>query len=140
MQNDLFLLDTSAWIMVLKKNPLEVLKNRVDHLLLINAVAVIPLVKVELLGGTKNDTEFEKLGRRLDSLICCEINEEVWTKAARMAYNLRRTGLTVPYTDIIIAAAAIAYHATLIHIDKHFDMIAGVEELNTESFVGLMHV
>lgn len=75
--NELFLLDTSAWIMVLRKNSLEELKNRVDHLLRENAVAVIPIVKVELLGGVKNDAEFERLGRRLDSLVCLNMDNDV---------------------------------------------------------------
>jgi hypothetical protein len=59
----------SAWIMALKKNPLEAVKKRVDHLLRENVVAVLPIVKVELLGGTKSKKEFEQLGKRLDSLI-----------------------------------------------------------------------
>lgn len=134
--NELFLLDTSAWIMVLRKNSLEELKNRVDHLLRENAVAVIPIVKVELLGGVKNDAEFERLGRRLDSLVCLNMDNDVWDKAARTAYELRKKGLTVPYTDIIIAAAAIYHKATLLHIDRHFDMIAKQVPLNVESFVG----
>jgi predicted nucleic acid-binding protein len=136
MPNDLFLLDTSAWIMALKKNPLSVLKNRVDHLLRLNTVAIIPLVKVELLGGTKTEAEFEKLHRRLNSLINYEINDEVWTKAARMSFTLRKAGLTIPNTDVIIAAAALVNQAILIHIDKHFEMIAGQEPFKTESFLG----
>jgi predicted nucleic acid-binding protein len=136
MPNDLFLLDTSAWIMALKKNPLSILKNRVDQLLRLNTVAIIPLVKVELLGGTKTEAEFEKLHRRLNSLINFEINDEVWAKAARMSFNLRKAGLTIPHTDVIIAAAALVNQAILIHIDKHFEMIAGRELFKTESFLG----
>ena len=136
MPNDLFLLDTSAWIMTLKKNPLTVLKNRVDHLLRMNTVSIIPLVKVELLGGTKTEAEFEKLRRRMDSLINFEINDKVWAKAARMSFNLRKAGLTIPHTDVIIAASALVNQAILIHIDKHFEMIASLEPLKTESFVG----
>lgn len=133
--NELFLLDTSAWIMVLRKNPLEELKNRVDHLLRENAVAVIPIVKVELLGGVKSEAEFEKLGRRLDSLVCLDLDDNVWDKASRMAFEFRKGGLTLPYTDTIIAAAAVSHNATLLHIDKHFDLIAKKGNIKVESFV-----
>jgi predicted nucleic acid-binding protein len=44
-----------------------------------------------------------------------------------MAFELRKKGVTVPYIDIIIAAAAINYDATLVHIDKHYDMIGNQE-------------
>lgn len=136
MQTELFLIDTSLWITVLKKNPPEFIKKKVGHLLLEDTVAVTPIVKVELLGGTRDELEFQRLQKRLESLILLDINTDVWNKAARLAYDLRRKGITIPYTDIIIASVALQYDATLLHLDKHYDIIAGQTSLKIESFLG----
>ena len=133
MRSELFLPDTSIWIPVLRKNPVESLKERIKHLLQENVVAVMPIISVELLGGAKNEMDFERLKKRLDSLILFTMNTEVWNDASRLGFDLRRNGITVPYTDIIIAATAIHYNATLIHIDRHFNMIASKSLLKVES-------
>ena len=135
MQTELFLVDTSLWITVLKKNPPELIKERVGHLLLENTVAVTPIVKVELLGGTRNELEFQRLQKRLESLILLDINAELWNKAASLAYDLRRKGVTIPHTDIIIASVALQHNATLLHLDKHYDIIAEQTSLKVESFL-----
>ncbi len=132
--SDIYLLDTSAWVPVLRINPLESLRKRVDQLLKENSVAIMPIVKVELLGGTKNEIEFERLNKRLNSLLSLDMNNEVWNKASKLAYDLKRNGITVPYIDIMIAATAIHHNTTLLHLDKHFDMIALKSSLKLESY------
>lgn len=136
MKSELFLLDTSIWISVLRKNPMEALKERIEHLLRENLVAITPIVGVELLWGAKSEIDFERLKKRLDSLNPFTMNTKVWDEASRLGFYLRKAGITVPSTDIIIAATAIHYDATLIHIDRHFDMIASKSPLRVESHIG----
>lgn len=131
---DIYLLDTSVWIPVLRINSLESIRKRVDQLLKENSVAIMPIVKVELLGGTKNEIEFERLNKRLSSLLFLDMNNEVWNKASKLAYDLKRNGITVPYIDIMIAATAIHHNTTLLHLDKNFDMIASKSSLKLESY------
>jgi predicted nucleic acid-binding protein len=52
-----------------------------------------------------------------------------------MAFNLRRKGVTVPYTDIMIAACAEKAEATILHADSHFDLISREIGVNVESYV-----
>jgi len=112
------------------------MKERMEHLLLKNVVAIMPIVKVELLGGTRNELEFQRLQKRLESLILCDISTDIWDKAAKLAYDLRRKGVTIPHTDIIIAAVALQHNATLLHLDKHFDIIAQHTSLKAENILG----
>jgi predicted nucleic acid-binding protein len=49
--------------------------------------------------------------------------------AASIASDLWRRGRTVPATAQIIAASAIRARAELLHVDDHFDEIAGVSAL-----------
>jgi len=37
--------------------------------------------------------------------------------------TLRRNGITVPYTDILIAACALTCGATVLHADVHFELM-----------------
>ena len=135
MPSDLFLVDTSAWILSLRKEFLPVLKDRIEHLLKENAIVTIGLVKLELLGGTKTEKEFQRLKSRLDALDTVECDLLLWQKAVDLAFKLRRKGVIVPYTDILIAAGALKIKATVIHVDAHFDLIHKPAGLKVESFV-----
>jgi len=135
MRNNLVLIDTSVWIFALSKNFLPEIKERVDVLLKENRVAIFPMIKLELLGGTKTKREFEKLKNRLDSLHEIKINDDLWQKAAEMAFSLRRKGISIPYTDILISVAALSESALLLHADEHFNLIAKNFNLSVESLI-----
>lgn len=93
------------------------------------------MTKLEILGGVKTKKEFERLKTRLDSLYEVAINSMVWQIAYKIAFELRRKGITVPYTDILIAACALKSRADLIHADRHFDLMAPHIRLDVESYV-----
>ena len=59
--------------------------------------------------------------------------ENHWQRAARMGFQLRREGITVPFTDLLIAAVALESGAVLLHRDRHFDYIASQSTLKVES-------
>jgi len=54
MQNNLFLVDTSAWILALRKNFMPAVKDRIDDLLKENSIITTGIVKLEILGRTIN--------------------------------------------------------------------------------------
>ncbi len=138
MNLDLVLVDTSVWLLALGKAGMPAAKERVDQLLQENRVTVAPVVYLELLGGTRTVPEFNRLKSRLESLRQLEIERKEWQEAAKLAFELRRKGKTIPYTDILIAATAIESGATLLHADRHFDVIAGITDLSVDSMVQLI--
>jgi predicted nucleic acid-binding protein len=135
MPNNLFLVDTSVWILALRKDFLPDVKDRVAYLLKENAIITSGMIKLELLGGTKEEKEFQRLKIRLDALEMVETNTSLWERAYDLAFSLRRKGITVPYTDILIAASALIMAATVVHADSHFDLIAHQCDIKVESFV-----
>ncbi len=135
MPNNLFLVDTSAWILSLRKEFLPDVKDRVEYLLKENAIITSGMIKLELLGGTKEKKEFQRLKTRLDALEMVETNTSFWERAFYLAFSLRRKGITVPYTDIIIATCALITDATVVHADSHFDLMQPHCGLKVESFV-----
>jgi predicted nucleic acid-binding protein len=135
MKHESFLIDTSAWILALRRNPLEPVKNRIAYLLESDAVVTTEIIKLELLGGTKTEKEFTRLKTRLDALESASIAKTQWEKAFDLAFTLRRSGLTVPYTDIFIASCALTADLAILHADAHFDIMAEHMPLRTESYV-----
>ncbi len=135
MPNNLFLVDTSAWILALRRDFLPGVKDRIAYLLKENAIITSGMIKLELLGGTKEEKEFQRLKLRLDALEIVETNTSLWERAYDLAFSLRRKGITVPYTDILIAASALMMTATVVHADSHFDLMGPHCGLKVESFV-----
>ena len=135
MPSELFLVDTSAWILALRKDFLPVVRDRIEHLLKENAIVTIELVKLELLGGIKSKKEFQRLKSRLDALYTVECDSPLWQEAVDLAFKLRSIGISIPYTDILIAAGALKVEATVIHVDAHFDLLHEPAGLKVESFV-----
>ena len=136
----MILVDTSAWIFALRKNPFAKLKSRISHLLEMDDIITLGMIKLELLGGTKTKEEFDRLKTRLDALYEISTAAKLWSFAAQMAFDLQRKGLTIPYTDILIASAAIQSEAIILHADSHYDLIAGQTELKVESYVTQVQV
>lgn len=132
------LVDTSAWIFALKKNPFLPLKNRIDLLLREDLVVSFGMIRLELLGGTKTKKEFDRLKSRLEAFYEISTDAILWGVASQLAFKLHRKGLTIPYTDILIACAALESKAVLLHADAHFDLLAKHTELKVESFLSLV--
>ena len=135
MPNNIFLVDTSVWIFALRKDFIPAVKDRISHLLKVNTILISGMIKLEILGGARSEKEFQRLKNRLDALDSIETTASLWENAYELAFKLRRKGITVPYTDILIAACALKREATLVHADVHFDLMADHIELNVESFV-----
>jgi predicted nucleic acid-binding protein len=134
MPNKLVLIDTSAWLFALRKDFIPEIKDRIDLLLKDNLVLTTGIIRLELLGGTKIESEYERLRSRLMVLDSIESDESLWDMASDLAFKLRRKGVTIPYTDILIAACALSAGSIILHADNHFDVIAQHSRLNAESY------
>ena len=132
------LIDTSAWLFALKKTFHPAVKERIDTLLAENDVAITGIIQLELLGGTKSEHEYSRLKARLEALYFVESGKAVWDFSSKLAFDLRRKGITIPHTDIFIAAIAIKENAVLLHADSHFDLISRHSALKVESFTSLI--
>ena len=135
MDNSLVLVDTSVWILALRKSPVPAARHEVEGLLAANRVAIVPMVRLELLGGTRSPQEFTRLKSRLGALHQIPAEESTWDMAERLSFELRRQGKIIPYTDILIGSAAILSSALLLHADRHFDLMAEDTDLNVRSLV-----
>ena len=136
MPAERFLVDTSVWLEVLPPGRnAEALRQRIDALLAEDLVATTGMVRLELLGGARSSEEWARLGGLLAALHFLPATDADWDESARLGFELRRQGITVPFTDILIAAISLQAGTTLLHRDRHFDLIAAHTSLQVESHV-----
>lgn len=135
MPNDLFLVDTSVWLFALRKDPIPDIRNRIDSLLREDLVITTGIIKLEILAGAKTEKEYRRLKSRFDALDHIETDDDIWRSACEHGFRLRRKGLTIPSTDVVIAACALRAQAVLLHADAHFDLMARPLGLQVESHV-----
>jgi len=135
MPDEPVLVDTSAWLFALRKDFLPEIKDRVDLLLKENLVLTTGIIRLELLAGTRSVAEYDRLKARLSGLVGIETDDLLWEMACEMGFKLRRKGITVPYTDILISACALSQGCMVLHADNHFNLMAKHLNLKCESFV-----
>jgi predicted nucleic acid-binding protein len=114
------LVDTSSWVEYLRDRESEAGDN-VEVLVLSAEAAWCDMTLVELWHGVRGAREKRELAEMENEVERIPVNAEVWRLAARLALRCREKGITVPVSDIIIAACAVAHQLELEHCDKHFD-------------------
>ena len=123
MNPEKILIDTSAWIVSFKKASDPQLKDLLKSSILSGMAVTAPIIILELLQGCRTVEERDSLKIKLESLDILSITQSVWEQAYEMAFSLRRKGVTVPTTDLIIAAAAVENNSIILHQDEHYEMI-----------------
>ena len=116
------LVDTSAWIEFFGR-PRSEAAETVDRLLKEDQVCVTGVVLAELVQGTRTTQERALLLGRLQALRHLETTQEIWVTAGALAATLRQQGLTLPLTDIVMAAVAQVHDCALYATDVHFTHI-----------------
>lgn len=121
---DKVIVDTSAWIESFRPQSEKAFINFVKDLILKGRILVPGIIKTELLRGTKNKKEYNQLNDLLKGLEYLPVSDDFWEKLSLFSFRLFRKGVTVPLTDTYIALLGIENNASILHRDKHFDLIA----------------
>jgi predicted nucleic acid-binding protein len=121
---DKVIIDTSAWIESFRPQSDRKFSNLVKDLILNGRVLIPGIVKTELLRGTKNKKEYNRINELLKGLEYLPVPDEFWEKLSLFSFDLFRKGITVPLIDTYIALLCIEKNALILHRDKHFDLIA----------------
>ena len=59
----------------------------------------------------------------------------MWQAYCALGFTIMRKGLTVPHTDVLIAACALESDSIILHADRHFDLMARHVGVKVESRV-----
>ncbi|MBI3302409.1 MAG: PIN domain-containing protein [Deltaproteobacteria bacterium] len=123
-RQSLILVDSSVWIDYYHPKGPEALKRKIQEELAQGTIATIGLIAVEVLQGAPSSTTFAALHEDFLGYHWLEITQDVYLEAARLSSSLRQNGVPVPTTDVVIAATALHYHATLWHRDDDFTRLS----------------
>ena len=96
-----------------------------------NVASTNGIVRIELMGGCRSDEELNALQERLSGLESITITEEHFADAGMKHFRLRRQGITVAVTDLLIATSAQLADHTLVHAYSDFEAIRSVFPMST---------
>ena len=119
------IVDTSAWIPFFNR-PESTEKHIIEELIDRSEAAVVGVILAELLQGCRSQEERDDLKEALLALPYLGVSQGTWIAAGELSAGLLRKGLTLPLTDLVIAAAATEHHCSVYSLDAHFQKIPGL--------------
>jgi len=118
-----YLVDTSVWVEFLRGEKTAI-KKRLENLLDENRAVVAGIILAELLTGIANEKERHFLEECFLGLPFLETTRQIFTAAGKMGATLRKKGITMPISDLLIAALAKEHGLTVLTLDNHFQTLA----------------
>ncbi len=116
------LVDTSVWSLALRrgKQSLFAPAHELRQLIQDHRVQMIGPIRQELLSGIRNNAQFNKLRKHLESFPDLPILTDDYVQAAKL-YNLCRSkGIQGSNTDFLICAVAVRNNFSIFTTDKDF--------------------
>jgi len=119
------LADTTAWIEFFRGK--SKVADRLEMLLIENAVCTCGVVMFEVLQGIKSEGEKNKILSILATLPYFEMTKKLWQSAAELSLSLKKNGVNLPLSDIFIAAIAVENDLSIYTLDNHFTLIPNLK-------------
>jgi len=118
-----YLVDTSVWVEFLRGEKTAI-KKRLENLLDENRAVVTGIILAELLTGINNEKDQRFLEECFLGLPFLESPREIFATAGKMGTALRKKGITMPLSDLLIAALAKTHGLTVLTLDNHCQILA----------------
>lgn len=122
----MILVDSSSWIHFLRPDGDAVVRARVSQALREGEACWCDMIRLELWNGAGGERERAVLRDFERVLTLLPIDDAVWSTARTLAREARRRGITVPATDLLIAACARRHGAQLESADADFKRLEGL--------------
>lgn len=115
------LVDTSVWIAFFRKQ--EPSYSIVTRLIDDGQVCCTGIILAELMQGAKSDKELAVLDDFVRVFTFIPETSQLWATAGKLAFQLRRKGVTVGLSDCYIAVAAASVGSQVATLDSHFQLL-----------------
>lgn len=120
------IVDTSVWIEYFHR-PQSAEKHAVDALIDTDRLVLTGIVLAELLQGCRTAKEADAILLHLRALRFLEMTFASWRRTGELSSALRRRGITLPLSDLIIASLALEHDCQLFTLDPHFRKIPSLK-------------
>jgi len=117
-----YMIDSSVWINYFRDKNYE-FTPFIKELMEKDQVYINGIIQIELLKGAKSEKNYRELKNSLSGLHFLEIDKGLFDSISEAAFKLRKNGVTVPLTDLVIAIQCIKNGLILIEEDRHFEYI-----------------
>lgn len=117
-----YLIDTSVWIDFFRGRS-EVIKNRIFKLLDENAVFTNGIILAELLIGASGRKEFDFIKDNFEGLRYMDMDRGFFIHLSEVGNALRRSGTTIPLSDLAIITQAKKNKLIVFTRDRHFESL-----------------
>lgn len=117
--------DTSVWIPFFNE-PASPEKRELDALIDGDGLVLVGVVLAELIQGCRTPSEADTTISKLSGLRFVETTFETWKGAGTLSFALRRRGVTLPLSDLVIAALALEHRLRVYTLDPHFQHVPGL--------------
>lgn len=117
--------DTSVWIPFFNQ-PDSLEKREIDALIDADQLVLVGMVLAELIQGCRTSTEANIIVSKLTGLRFLETGFPTWKRAGELSFALRRKGVTLPLSDLVIAVLALEHRYEVYALDPHFKQIPGL--------------
>jgi len=117
-----YFIDTSVWIPYFREGGSEY-GDFIDELIDDDRAHINGIVLAELFTGARSPAELDRLASALAGLKLVPCNRDSFKSAGRNGFALKKKGVSVPLSDIIIATGCIDHGFILIEADKHYAAI-----------------
>jgi predicted nucleic acid-binding protein len=120
----MILVDTSSWIHMLRPDGDLEARARVEKALQSGEACWCPIIRLELWNGAGGNRE-KKVIRDFERLLPeLAITDGIWSDAFELARRARAAAVTIPATDLLIAACARHYSTELETTDSDFALLS----------------
>lgn len=126
------LVDTSVWIEFFRKH--EPYHGIVTRLIDDEQIFCCGIILAELMQGAKSDKELAVLDDFPRVFPFIAESPELWVTAGRLAFQLRRKGVTIGLSDCYIAVAAASISAQVATLDSHFQTLGKPAKITLYQF------
>jgi predicted nucleic acid-binding protein len=127
------LIDSSCWVDYYRPGGDSRIQTVVAEAIELDEAATCGMIRVEILGYIARQAEYDAVSEDFLGMHDLELSNREFDTAVAIGRALRTKGASVPATDLLIAAAAMNHHATLIHSDRHFLTIARYSGLRQQA-------
>jgi predicted nucleic acid-binding protein len=127
------LIDSSCWVEYYRSDGNTQIQDAVEKAIELDEAATCGMIRIEILAYISRRNEYDAVSQDFSGMHDLNITRREYDAAVEIGRVLRAEGISVPATDLLIAATAISHHATLLHGDKHFLTIGKYSELKQQA-------
>ena len=120
------LVDTSVWSLALRRGNQGITAQVIELRQLIqdHRVQMIGPIRQEILSGIRNDSQFNKLKKHLESFPDLPIFTDDYVRAAKFFNLCRAKGIQGSNTDFLICSVAMRNKLSIFTTDKDFKLFS----------------